>query len=51
MHRAFELFKSVVLAEGHAFDASNRPVPLGSDSKREAVAKATTAWELYKIVG
>jgi hypothetical protein len=47
---AFALAKRVLLSEGHAFDAANRPIPLGSEEKREAVEKAATAWELYKII-
>jgi hypothetical protein len=41
----------MLLEEGHAFDAANRPIPLGSDEKKEAVAKAATAWELYRVIG
>jgi hypothetical protein len=48
---AFALAKRVLLAEGHAFDANNRPIPLGSDEKRDAVERAATAWELYKVIG
>jgi hypothetical protein len=43
--------KSILLSEGHAFDAANQPVPLGSDEKREGVRKAATAWELYRVIG
>jgi hypothetical protein len=43
--------KRVLLEEGHAYDAANRPVPLGSQDKREAIEKAATAWELYKVIG
>lgn len=40
-----------MLQRGHAYDAQNREVPLGSDDKQEAVKKAKTALELYRIIG
>ena len=49
--RAFDLFKALALEGGRAFDAANRPIALGADDKREAVARARTAWELYEVIG
>ena len=45
------IFCACVLQKGHAYDAQNREVPLGSDDKQDAVRKAKTALELYKIIG
>lgn len=39
------------LQNGHAYDAQNREVPLGSDEKRDAVSRATTPLELYRVIG
>ncbi|KAF8058901.1 SRFR1 [Scenedesmus sp. PABB004] len=49
--RALQLAKDCLLERGHAYDAANREVPLGSAEKQEAVRRATTALELYNIIG
>eukprot|EP00775_Hariotina_reticulata_P011921 gene11921-12065_t len=49
--RAMDLAKECLLEKGHAYDAQNRPVPLGSEDKQEAVRKARTALELYRVIG
>ena len=41
----------VALQEGHAFDQHSKPIPLGSDEKREAVKKARTALTMHRIIG
>ena len=49
--RAMALFKRILLQQGHAHDAATQPVPLGSDDKRDAIGRAATAWDMYKIIG
>jgi len=49
--RALGVFKTVLLAEGRAFDAHNVAVPISSQSKKKAVASATTAEQLHKALG
>lgn len=39
------------LQKGHAYDAMNREVPLGSEDKQDSVRKAKTALDLYRIIG
>ncbi|KAK9817959.1 hypothetical protein WJX72_004923 [[Myrmecia] bisecta] len=49
--RGFSLFKDILIKEGHSFDASNNPVPLGGDQKRADIAAAKTAEELWQVIG
>eukprot|EP00879_Flechtneria_rotunda_P018475 GHRR01019379.1.p1 GENE.GHRR01019379.1~~GHRR01019379.1.p1 ORF type:complete len:374 (+),score=188.43 GHRR01019379.1:48-1169(+) len=50
-NRAMSLAKECLLEKGHAYDAQNCEVGLGSDDKQEAVRRAKTALELYTIIG
>lgn len=49
--RALELHKKVLMKEGHAFDAQNRPVPCGSSEQMEAIKAAVTAEDMYQVLG
>lgn len=49
--RALGLLRELLLREGHAYDASNRKVPLGSDSTREAIRSAKTAEDMWLVGG
>ena len=40
----------VLLREGHAFDAQNRPIPCGSPEQVEAIKSASTAEDVYHVV-
>ncbi|PNH05026.1 Tetratricopeptide repeat protein 13 [Tetrabaena socialis] len=48
--RALGLQREVLLREGHAFDASNRTIPVGSDAQREAIRAARTAEDMYQVI-
>ncbi|KXZ44388.1 hypothetical protein GPECTOR_68g359 [Gonium pectorale] len=48
--RALELQREVLLREGHAFDAANRAVPVGSEAQREAIRAARTAEDMYHVI-
>uniref|UniRef100_A0A383VVQ9 Uncharacterized protein n=1 Tax=Tetradesmus obliquus TaxID=3088 RepID=A0A383VVQ9_TETOB len=50
-NRALELAKECLLEKGHAYDAQNREVGLGGEDKQEAVRKARSALELYRVIG
>ena len=39
----------VLLKEGHAFNAHNRPVPCGSQSQQEAIRRAKTSVAMYEV--
>lgn len=47
--RALNLQREVLLKEGHAFDAGNRPVPCGSPEQQEAIKEARTAEDMYQV--
>lgn len=49
--RALQLHKEVLLEAGHAFDAQNARIPLGSAAKRDAVTRAADAAEMWAAVG
>jgi tetratricopeptide (TPR) repeat protein len=49
--RAMALHKEVLLRDGHAFDAQNRPLPCGSATQRGAIQSATTAQDMYAVIG
>ena len=40
----------VLLREGHAFDAQNRPIPCGSPGQVEAIKVASTAEDMYHVI-
>lgn len=48
--RALALQKEVLLRDGHAYDAQNRTIPLGSPPAREAIAAATSAEDMYRVI-
>lgn len=48
--RALDLQREVLLREGHAFDANNRRIPLGSDMQRDAIREARSAEDMYQII-
>ncbi|GLI61283.1 hypothetical protein VaNZ11_003633 [Volvox africanus] len=48
--RALDLQRKVLLQEGHAFDANNRTIPVGSESQREAIHAARTAEDMYQVI-
>ncbi|PNW88256.1 hypothetical protein CHLRE_01g021450v5 [Chlamydomonas reinhardtii] len=48
--RALELQKEVLLREGHAFDANNNTIPVGSEAKRAAIRAARTAEDMYQVL-
>ncbi|GIL49345.1 hypothetical protein Vafri_5718 [Volvox africanus] len=48
--RALDLQREVLLREGHAFDANNRTIPVGSESQREAIRTARTAEDMYQVI-
>lgn len=49
-HRAQQLQKEVLLKEGHAFDASNAPIPCNSPEQMEAIKAASTAEDMYQVI-
>ncbi len=49
--RALGLLRELLLREGHAYDASNRKVPLGSASTCEAIRAAKTAEDMWLVGG
>ncbi|KAG1678968.1 hypothetical protein FOA52_013031 [Chlamydomonas sp. UWO 241] len=49
--RAMELHKNVLLRDGHAFDAQNRPLACGSAQQQESIRKATTSQDMYAVIG
>lgn len=48
--RAFALHKKVLLKEGHAFNAQNQAIPVGSDAAVEAIKNAANAGDMYDII-
>ncbi|KAG2444526.1 hypothetical protein HXX76_001272 [Chlamydomonas incerta] len=48
--RALELQKEVLLREGHAFDANNNTIPVGSEAQRAAIRAAKTAEDMYQVI-
>lgn len=40
-----------LLQDGRAFNASSNPIPLGSETKQEAIRRAETADDLWAAVG
>lgn len=43
-------FVSLWIQEGFVHNAASQRVPLGGPDKQEAIAKAETAWQLYKEI-
>ncbi|GLC64956.1 hypothetical protein PLESTF_000225900 [Pleodorina starrii] len=48
--RALDLQREMLLREGHAFDANNRTIPVGSEAQREAIRAARTAEDMYHVI-
>ena len=43
------MFLQVLLREGHAFDAQNRPIPCGSQEQVDAIKAAKTAEDMWQV--
>ncbi|MEW5314536.1 MAG: hypothetical protein WDW38_006026 [Sanguina aurantia] len=48
--RASALHRSILLREGHSFDAQNRIVALDSSSQQEAIGAAQTPEDMYLVI-
>ncbi|GAX83792.1 hypothetical protein CEUSTIGMA_g11217.t1 [Chlamydomonas eustigma] len=48
--KALSIQKQVLLTEGHAFDAQNRPIPCGSPEQVAGIKAASTAEDMYQVI-